>query len=234
MRTALAIAPVISLILAIAHLAIAIPLPIPAAQAHTATVSCTAITIITARGTSEDPGEGRLASIASDLANERQNSKRIALDYPADLFPYSLSLYKGIQALTGLLNTSVSSCPQSKIVLLGYSQGAHVIGNVLCGGAFAERAVDRTIADKVSAIIFMADPRHVPGKSFDVGSSTRSGLFPRPDSEACDTYASRMRSYCDSGDPVCDSGFDREVHSAVVEKYRSYAVAFVTRVQADK
>lgn len=28
----------------------------------------------------------------------------------------------------------------------------------------------------MSAIIFMADPRHVPGKSFDVGSSTRSGV----------------------------------------------------------
>ncbi|OAX80315.1 hypothetical protein ACJ72_05355 [Emergomyces africanus] len=231
------------------------PLPVPVPQAQPAPAPCAAITVISARGTTEDPGEGRLTTIASDLANAHENSERIALDYPAYLFPYSVSLFRGIQALTGLLNTSVSSCPTTKVVLLGYSQGAHVIGNTLCGGAFAEQGIDQRIGNKVAAIIFMADPRHVPGKSFNVGSSTKSGypsvasspkfepmykitlklhlscqLFPRPESENCDVYASRMRSYCDSGDPVCDSGFEQEVHRAVVEKYRADAVAFVNRL----
>lgn len=43
---------------------------------------------------------------------------------------------------------SVTSCPEAKIVLLGYSQGAHVIGNTLCGGAFAEQGIDLRIGDK--------------------------------------------------------------------------------------
>ncbi|OJD15901.1 hypothetical protein AJ78_03880 [Emergomyces pasteurianus Ep9510] len=228
------IAPLIAalLILLIPRLVSTNPLPIPAPQEQLAATPCSAITIISARGTTEDPGEGRLATIASDLANGHVNSERIPLDYPAYLFPYSVSLFRGIQELNGLLNTSVSSCPETKVVLLGYSQGAHVIGNTLCGGAFAEQGIDQRVGNKVAAIIFMADPRHVPGKSFNVGSSTRSGLFPRPDSEACDVYASRMQSYCDSGDPVCDSGFVQEVHRAVVEKYRAEAVAFVNRLLA--
>ncbi|KKZ62782.1 hypothetical protein EMCG_02893 [[Emmonsia] crescens] len=234
MRTVLRIIPVtaVFLILFRTRLVLTNQLPIPAPQEQpaTATALCPAITIISARGTTEDPGEGRLTTIASDLASGHENRERIPLDYPADLFPYSVSLFKGIKALNGLLNTSVTSCPEAKIVLLGYSQGAHVIGNTLCGGAFAEQGIDLRIGDKVTAIIFMADPRHVPGKSFNVGSSTRSGLFPRPDSEGCDHYASRMKSYCDSGDPVCDSGFVQDVHRAVVEKYRADAVAFVNRL----
>ncbi|KAL2385551.1 hypothetical protein RJZ90_001291 [Blastomyces dermatitidis] len=237
MHSILGVVVVISFIFVNPPFVLANPLPIPFPQEQTTNASCAAITIIAARGTSEDPGEGRLTTVARDIANGHENSERIALDYPAELFPYSVSLYRGIQALTGLLNTSASSCPETKIVLLGYSQGAHVIGNTLCGGAFAEQGIDQRIADKVSAIIFMADPRHVPGKSFDVGTSTRNGnivqLLPRPDSESCDEFASRMRSYCDSGDPVCDSGFDREVHRAVVEKYRANAVAFVIGLLAD-
>ncbi|OJD21911.1 hypothetical protein ACJ73_06748 [Blastomyces percursus] len=233
MHTILRVAAVISFIFSNTLLVLANPLPIPSPQEQPTGTSCAAVTIITARGTSEDPGEGRLTTVASDIANGHENSERIALDYPAELFPYSVSLYRGIQALTGLLNTSASSCPETKIVLLGYSQGAHVIGNTLCGGAFAQRGIDQRIAKKVSAIIFMADPRHVPGKSFDVGTSTRNGLLPRPDSESCDEFASRMRSYCDRGDPVCDSGFKREVHRAVVEKYRADAVAFVNGLLAE-
>ncbi|PGH07509.1 hypothetical protein GX51_01810 [Blastomyces parvus] len=233
MRTILRIAAVISLVFVNTLLVFANPFPVPSPQGQPTTTSCTAITIITARGTTEDPGEGRLTTVASDIANGHEDSERIALDYPADLFPYSVSLYKGIQALTGLLNTSASSCPETKVVLLGYSQGAHVIGNTLCGGAFAEQGIEPSIKEKVSAIIFMADPRHVAGKSFDAGTATRNGLLPRPDSESCDEFAPRMRSYCDSGDPVCDSGFDREVHRAVVEKYRADAVAFVNGLLAE-
>ncbi|EEH48538.1 uncharacterized protein PADG_04617 [Paracoccidioides brasiliensis Pb18] len=203
------------------------PLPRPPpALVPRFTSPCPAVRIISARGTSEDPGEGRLATVASDIAKGHENSERVPLDYPAELFPYSLSLHQGIRALKSLLNTTVSECPDSKIVVMGYSQGAHVIGNTLCGGTIT-KAIDTVIGDKVTAIIFMADPRHVPGKPYDVGTATRGGLFARPDSESCDYFAPRLRAYCDSDDLVCDRGFDREVHRAVVGKYQADAVAFV-------
>jgi hypothetical protein len=41
---------------------------------------------------------------------------------------------KGTTAMKGRISDIASSCPKTKIVLLGYSQGAGVIGNVLCGG----------------------------------------------------------------------------------------------------
>ncbi|KAK2770693.1 hypothetical protein FQN53_005383 [Emmonsiellopsis sp. PD_33] len=186
---------------------------------------CAPLTILSARGSSESPGEGRLAAIADILTSTHANSVRRALDYPAKIFPYFPSLVDGINALVNLLNSTLTTCPDSKFVLMGYSQGAHVIGDVLCGGTLTW-PVGEGVGEKVAAIIFMADPRHVVGEPYNVGTSTHHGLFPRLSGQ-CEKYASRMRSYCDAGDPVCDSGFDREVHRRVVEKYKNDAVGFV-------
>lgn len=52
------------------------------------------------------------------------------------------------------------------------------------------------------------DPTWVPGQSYNAGTSTRQGIFPRPSSglQCLNTFASRTRSYCDANDSVCASG----------------------------
>lgn len=47
--------------------------------------------------------------------------------------PYVQSETEGIGNLTELVTEYQSCCPQSKIVLLGYSQGAQVTADFLCG-----------------------------------------------------------------------------------------------------
>jgi hypothetical protein len=41
------------------------------------------------------------------------------------------------------------------------------------------------------------------------------------------TYAPRLQSYCNTGDPFCASGTDESVHTAEVQDYESAATAFI-------
>jgi acetylxylan esterase len=105
-----------------------------------------------------------------------------AIDYPALLTPYDTSSFNGTKTTTKQLKSYVGKCSKARIVLLGYSQGAHVVGDVMCGGGVgaglgpATPPVAKEYADKVVAMIQMGDPRHLPTKSFDVGSSKNMGV----------------------------------------------------------
>lgn len=50
------------------------------------------------------------------------------IEYPALLEGYLQSAAHGAKALKELLAIQVDKCPKQKIVLLGYSQGAQVVG----------------------------------------------------------------------------------------------------------
>lgn len=96
---------------------------------------CTSIGIITARASTELPGEGVIGSLAQLIqTRSRQTVSRANVDYPALLFPYGTSSAAGTAALKTQLTEAVRRCPDQGIVLLGYSQGAHVVGDVLGGG----------------------------------------------------------------------------------------------------
>ena len=75
-----------------------------------------------------------METIAAAIADANEGVARAAVDYPAELIPYDESSSEGTAAVTKQLTDFVGQCPDSKIVLLGYSQGAHIIGDSLCGG----------------------------------------------------------------------------------------------------
>lgn len=74
------------------------------------------------------------------------------------------------------------TCKNAKVVLLGYSQGAQVVGDVMCGGGGAfglgpsTPPIASNYSDRVIAMIQMGDPRHMANHSFDVGTSTTNGV----------------------------------------------------------
>ena len=45
-----------------------------------------------------------------------------------------------------------------------------------------------------------------------------------------DGWASKMVSYCDTGDEVCDSGHSAEIHETYVQTYGTDATNFVVRL----
>ena len=72
---------------------------------------------------------------------------------------------------------------------------------------------------------------HEPGifaaKSFNAGTSTRAGLFARPEAQSLDAFADRIQSYCDTGDNFCAGGNNLQVHLGYTRKYNNVAEEFV-------
>jgi hypothetical protein len=68
-------------------------------------------------------------------------------------------------------------------VYVGYSQGAQIGDDALCGGGDPNQGISSTAApissavgNKVKAIIFMGDPRNIPGGPYSVGTAKNPGV----------------------------------------------------------
>lgn len=200
-----------------------------------AATTCAAVHIITARASTEAAGEGITGALVDQIINSStQTITRAAVDYPATLTNYASSSLQGIQNLTSQLTTEVTNCPNEKIVLLGYSQGAHVVLDVLGGGqggslGTATPPISSTIGSHVTAVATFGDPRHVVKQSYDLGTSTRNGIFPRSSTQlqVLLNYASRIETFCDANDQFCDSGFSTQVHLTYLNRYQTQAANFV-------
>ena len=200
-----------------------------------AATACVDVAIITARASNESPGEGITGALATQIINSSaQRIKRASVDYPATLNNYNNSSRQGITALTAQLTDEVQSCPNEKIVLLGYSQGAHVVLDVLGGGqggslGTAIPPIASSISSHVTAVATFGDPRHVPNQAFDLGTSRRNGLFPRSSTQlgVLGGFASRTEAFCDANDQFCDSGFSLNVHLTYLNRYQNQAAQFV-------
>lgn len=199
------------------------------------TSPCAAVHIIAARASTELPGAGIIGALVAQVRTQsRQTVSTVAVDYPATLTNYASSSAEGTAATKTLLNNQAAACPNQKIVLVGYSQGAHVIGDAVAGGGGAiglgaiTPPVAENVANRVNAIIQMGDPRHVVGQSFDVGTSLTNGLFPRlPSQQYSSTLQPRIKSFCDFNDPFCSSGVDVTVHLTYLDRYQNTAAQFV-------
>lgn len=196
---------------------------------------CAAVHIITARASTEAAGEGITGALVTQIVNaSAQTVSRAAVSYPATLFNYASSSSRGVSALKQQLTTQVQNCPNQKIVLAGYSQGAHVVLDVLGGGGGGSVGavtppIDTSIGDHVVAVAQFGDPRHVINQPFDLGTSTRNGKFPRSATQlqALSRYASRIQAYCDANDTYCDSGNSTSVHTSYLSRYQNAAASFV-------
>src|SRR5437016_5495475 len=93
-----------------------------AAPSTTLARSCAAVGIISARASTKAPGEGIIGMLVAAIqSSSRQTVSCIAVDYPAVLYPYALSVALGVVAMTADLKAAVEACLEQKIVLLGYS-----------------------------------------------------------------------------------------------------------------
>lgn len=142
----------------------------------------------------------------------------------------------GVAAMKADLIAAVEACPQQKIVLLGYSQGAECISDTLGGGGGGllgtrTPAVDYAkYGSHVKAAVMMGDPRYMTNQqSFHVGTCFQNGLFPRSSDQSASLkgYSTILKSYCDFGDPFCCSGVDTLEHLTYTVKYNAFAVSFV-------
>lgn len=177
-------------------------------------LECTPYLVITARGTGEKSKGQLLSPVAKAISDARPDDvQRLDLDYPADTEVKEGGTL-GVRTLVDTLNVQAASCEEQRFVLLGYSQGALLIGDVLSspdvrliGGSVGQ--VTEEAADRILAIVLYGNPRFVGSEPFDVGSfdPDLNGLLPRPPG-SLDAYADRIRDYCVKGDFICQSSLD--------------------------
>lgn len=89
--------------------------------------------MIVARASTEAPGEGIIGAVATKVQQTVPGSDSEAVEYPATLTNYQSSEASGVAGMLSLIQSYTTKCPNSKIALLGYSQGAQVAGDVMCG-----------------------------------------------------------------------------------------------------
>ena len=185
----------------------------------TAAPPCTTIRVIGARGSTEpQQGSRLLRPIADALAGAFPGRVSYTeLEYPATIEhfvpPADIDLGEspsiGVSNLVALLNESARQEPNCCLVLLGYSQGAQVVGDTLvppsqriCGQRAGE--LSRAASDRIVAIVLFGDPRFTQGESYNAGTfdPAEEGLYPRPPG-ALDRYADRLKNYCARDDVTC-------------------------------
>lgn len=152
--------------------------------------SCPDIHIFGARETTVSAGYGSSITVVDDVLNTYSDSTAEAIVYPAcggqascGSISYSDSVAQGIAAVASAVNSFNSECPDSDIILVGYSQGAEIMDVALCGGGDPNQGYTNTSVQlsassvaQVKAAIFMGDPLFRAGLPYEVGTCTAGGV----------------------------------------------------------
>ncbi|KAJ3300833.1 hypothetical protein HK104_000026 [Borealophlyctis nickersoniae] len=200
---------------------------------------CGAVHILVARGVNQPPGEGNLAPLVTQIKTRLAADTTVtseAIRYTATMVPYPASAAEGTEAVKSQLTDAASRCPTSKIVLLGFSEGAHIIGDAFGGGGGGHFLGPKTppmnasiIREHVKAVVLFADPRHNVAEPFNRGTATKGGLFPRDAEQvaALSEFKDLIVGYCDRNDIICASGKSTLVHLTAVVRHLDDATDFV-------
>src|SRR5258708_6022158 len=187
----------------------------PTPSANAADDSCPSVEVVFARGTNEAPGVGATGQAFVDALNARLPGKTVdvyAVDYAASLdFGQPAD---GIVDATNKIETIAASCPTTKIVLGGYSQGAALAGYTTTDTVPAGFALPAgltgpmppAIAPHVAAVVVFGTPDTWFLNLVDHNA---------PPITIGQLYTAKTLQLCATGDPVCFSGgLDRAAHSS--------------------
>ncbi|RDW80912.1 acetylxylan esterase [Coleophoma crateriformis] len=198
--------------------------------------ACPNVHVFGARETTASAGLGSAGTVVNLILAAYSGATSEAIDYPAaggTNSAYAASVVAGVKAVTSQVTTYAQQCPSTQIVLVGYSQGAQIIDDAMCGGGDTNQGITDTstpistsVASLVKAMIWMGNPRNIPGASYSVGTATADGFDPRTSGFSC-SYASMIQSYCDATDPYCSDGTDAATHQGYGSEYGQAALTFV-------
>lgn len=177
---------------------------------------CPDIEVVFARGTNDAPGLGDVGGAFVDSLRGKVGGRSVgayAVSYPAD-FDF-LAAANGANDASDHIQYMVNNCPNTRLVLGGYSQGAAVIDvisavpipvlgftNILPG----------TVNDHVAAVAVFGNPSAKLGLPMTVSP----------------TWGGRSIDLCNAGDPICQTdGESVAAHRAYVGGPTNQAANFV-------
>lgn len=181
------------------------PAPIAAAQ------PCPDVEVIFARGTYEPPGVGVTGQAFVDAVRAQAGGKSVdvyPVNYAAsgnfgDRIEFAKTVVDGIRDAANHIEATAGHCPDTKMVLGGYSQGAVVAGFVTSAAVpdgipteyeqYIPDPMPPEAAEHVAAVVLMGKPSDQ--FMHDIGAPAIV-IGPR--------YADKTLELCEPGDTICD------------------------------
>ena len=190
------------------------PVALPRAAAD-----CNDVQVVFARGTDEPPGIGRVGQAFVNSLRGRIGNRSMgvyAVNYPAS-YDF-LAAADGANDASAFIQNVVNTCPDTRLVLGGYSQGAAII-DIITSVPFPAIGFNNPLPPNV--------PDHVAGLAVFGNPTAKVGL-PLTSSPV---YGSRAIDLCNAGDPICTDGNDVPAHRAYGgDGSASQAAAFVANL----
>jgi cutinase len=175
------------------------PVYSPAAAAD----ACSDVAVVFARGTHQEPGLGNIGQAFVDSLSSQLGGRTVdvyPVNYPGN-DDYHTSVTSGSDDASTYIENTVAGCPNTRIVLGGYSQGATVIDS-------ATNAMPASVADHVAAVTLFGEPSS--------GLSTALwGGQPLP--TISPLYSSKTLNLCAPDDPICTGGGNLAAHVSYIE-----------------
>lgn len=175
---------------------------------------CPDVETIFARGTDEPAGLGPTGQAFVDALRPKLGAKSLRV-YPVN-YPASNDWPTGIEGIrdaSDRIQSVAATCPNTKMVLGGFSQGAAVMGFVTADavpdgvdGADVPRPMPAQVADHVAAVVLFGTPN---ARAMDFLHQPAVTIGP--------LYAGKTLQLCEPEDPVCSEGLNFAAHTAYAE-----------------
>jgi cutinase len=188
------------------------PMPIGVASAD----DCPDIEVIFARGTNDAPGLGNVGGAFVDSLRSKVGGRSVgayAVGYPAS-FDF-LAAADGANDMSGHIQFMVDNCPNTRLVLGGYSQGAAVV-DVIAAVPLPVLGFNNPLPpnapDHVAAVAAFGNPSAKLGLPLTVSP----------------VWGGRAIDLCNGGDPICQTnGESLAAHRSYVGGPTNNAANFV-------
>lgn len=178
--------------------------PVPSASAD----PCPDVEVIFARGTGEPPGVGGVGQAFIDDLRAQAAGKSVSV-YPVNYAAsgdfenraaFAQTVIDGVRDAGAHVQSTAANCPDTRIVLGGYSQGAAVSGFVTSAEVpqgVPDTAVPQPlppeVADHVAAVALFGMPSEAWTSRYDAPAITVGPA-----------YAAKTTELCAQGDSICD------------------------------
>lgn len=162
--------------------------------------ACPDVEVVFARGTNEPPGVGGVGQAFIDSLRSQVGGKSVgayAVNYPAtDAFASSSAA--GAGDTRAHVQAAATNCPNTRLVLGGYSQGAGVIDMATNDLA--------NVVDHVAAVAVFGNPQSALSRR--LGNGRLPTISP--------LYLPKTINLCVPDDPICSEGRNGAAHVAYV------------------
>lgn len=201
--------------------------------------SCADVVTFLARGNNALYHDARTSPLTDAICAKAQaqgkTCDRIDIQYDVTLgADYCTQIAEGARNGMAEIIGFNAKCPCSHIVVIGYSEGGQVVGDVLGGPGgctFVSTGIDpeSSAGKAIAAVTLFGDVLHTANQPYNVLDGADKGPNPRSadDLARLGRYTPVLRSYCAGGDPICAGGNDVQQHLNYFQLYTDDASSWI-------